>query len=175
MKEVLKEKYIQYTLKKKEERERRWRKAIPVFDYSIISNNCWGGFVYQGFRQRYLSPTIGLFMMGKDYVKFCYHLMDYLNDELTFIDQKEARYYHYFKKLDKPVNYPVARLKDIEIYFMHYKDRLEAYEKWSRRKDRINDKKLFFKFSERQDVTYEQIKMFDELPYNKVVFKNIRI
>ena len=41
MKEVLKEKYIQYTLKKKEERERRWRKAIPVFDYSIISNNCW--------------------------------------------------------------------------------------------------------------------------------------
>ena len=118
----IRDRYIQYTLKKKEERKRRWRKAIPVFDYSIISNNCWGGFVYQGFRQRYLSPTIGLFMMGKDYVKFCYHLMDYLNDELTFIDQKEARYYHYFKKLDKPVNYPVARLKDIEIYFMHYKD-----------------------------------------------------
>lgn len=42
--------------------------------FSIISNNCWGGIVYDIFGLQYLSPTIGLFMFSDDYIRFCENL-----------------------------------------------------------------------------------------------------
>ena len=52
---------------------------------TIISNNCWGGNVYQKFGLKYTSPTIGLFMIGEDYVKFCKNLRYYSTLNLKFI------------------------------------------------------------------------------------------
>lgn len=46
------------------------RKKINCTDFSIISNNCWGGFVYQKFGIKYTSPTVGLFIYENDYVNF---------------------------------------------------------------------------------------------------------
>jgi uncharacterized protein HI_1244 len=55
--------------------------------------------------------------------------------------------------------------------FLHYKSEQEAYEKWNRRKARINWDNLIVKFCDQDRATEEHIKAFDKLPYrNKLCF-----
>ncbi len=93
------------------------RKKLKNKDFCIISNNCWAGFVYQKFGIKYNTPTIGLFIYEKDYVKFYSNLKYYLSLPLEFIEIKDSRYY---KKAtnngEKEINYPIAKLDDIEIF-----------------------------------------------------------
>lgn len=148
------------------------RRKLNNKNFCIISNNCWGGFIYQKFGIKYNTPTIGLFIYEKDYVKFCTNLKYYLSLPLKFIETKESKY---FAKVTnnglKEISYPIAKLDDIEVFFMHYKSEAEAIEKWERRKKRVNFDNLLIKMSERNDCDLETIKTFCNLPYkNKICF-----
>ena len=44
------------------------RESLLVQDFSIISNNCWGGSVYRRYRLKYSSPTVGLYMFANEYI-----------------------------------------------------------------------------------------------------------
>ena len=59
------------------------RKQLLFTDFTIISNNCWGGLVYQYFGLPYTSPTVGLFIMDDDYIKFLENLDYYLSQPLA--------------------------------------------------------------------------------------------
>ena len=84
--------------------------------FSIISNNCWGGFVYQKFGLTYQSPTVGVGIVDQHFFKLCRNLKYYLSLNLEFIDPKEAEYYPQRRqRYGKEIDYPVARLGDIEI------------------------------------------------------------
>ena len=155
--------YIKYTYKIR-------RKKINCDDFTIISNNCWGGTVYQSYGLKYNTPTVGLFFLAEDYIKFVYNIKEYLKEELVFINQNESKKY---KLTKKEMDFPIAKLKDIEIYFMHYKTKKEAKEKWERRCKRINWNKILFKFSNQNFYTQQHIKKFLELPEkNKICFVN---
>ncbi len=39
------------------------RKALRFTDFTIISNNCWGGMIYESYNLPKQSPTVGLFLM----------------------------------------------------------------------------------------------------------------
>lgn len=142
-------------------------------DFSIISNNCWGGFIYQKYGLEYRSPTIGLYILGHDFVKLCSDLERYMRLKLVFIPWENATY-NYALKGRTP--YPVAKLGDIEIYFMHYRSQQEAAEKWYRRVGRINPQKIIFKLSQREGCSKEDIEAFMALPLkNKVCFAYDRV
>ena len=96
---------------------------------SIISSNCIGGVIYSEIGTRFLSPTINLYIMPSDFVKFVSNLKLYLESELEFIDENS--------------NFPIAKLIDIKIYFMHYNSEEEAREKWNERKKRVNYDNIF--------------------------------
>ncbi len=140
--------------------------------FTIISNNCWGGFVYQRFKLPYQSPTIGLFIPDRHYFRFCCNLKEYLESELDFIDPKDSEYYEMRRaKYGKEIDYPVAKLKDIEIWFTHYKSREEVLRKWNRRKTRVNYEKVIYKWSQRSPEAAELVKDFIELPLHpKIAF-----
>lgn len=146
------------------------RRKLKNTDFTIISNNCWGGFVYQKYGLKYQSPTIGLFFIGNDYIKFCANLKYYINQPLKFISFKSSQNYELIKKSE--IEYPVAKLDDIEIYFMHYDSEEEALEKWERRVKRINLDRILFKLSQRkQEFEKRDIEEFMKLPLkNKVCF-----
>lgn len=155
--------YIKFTYQRR-------RTKISCDDFTIISNNCWGGTVYQSYGLKYNTPTVGLFFMTEDYIKFVYNIEEYLRAELKFIDPRESKRY---KKEKKEITFPVGRLKDIEIYFMHYKSKEEAEEKWKRRTKRVNWNKILYKFSNQNSCTREHIEQFLKLPVkNKVCFVN---
>ena len=69
---------------------KRWganfrKKQLKSTEFTIISNNCWGGIVYESYNLPKQSPTTGLFFMAKDYIEFSSDLKRYIYGELTFI------------------------------------------------------------------------------------------
>lgn len=143
------------------------KKKLLSPDFSIISNNCWGGLISQKYGIRYNSPTCGLLIFGNDYVKFCKDLKKYTNMKLRFIELSEAKYSDFFED----VSFPVGILGDIEIYFLHYSSEKEAAEKWYRRCKRINWNYLIYKISERENFTQQDMLHFSQLPLkNKLIF-----
>ena len=155
--------YIKFTYKKR-------RKKINCSDFTIISNNCWGGTVYQSYGLRYNTPTVGLYFMAEDYIKFIYNIKEYLKFDLEFIDFSESKK---AKLTGEKHSYPVGKLHDIEIYFMHYKSKEEAKKKWNIRKNRINWNKIIFKFSNQNFCNKENIEQFLKLSEkHKICFVN---
>ena len=137
-------------------------------NFTIISNNCWGSFIYQKYGLPYKSPTAGLYILGHDFVKLCADWENYFEKKLEFIPWESCAHY---EKIKDQSPYPVAQLGDIEIYFMHYKTAEEAAEKWYRRIKRINPNRMLFKLSQREGCSKEDIEQFMALPLkNKLCF-----
>ena len=146
------------------------RKDLRDTHFSIISNNCWAGFVYQYYNLPYQTPTIGLYFFADDYVRFVSDLRHYCNCNLSFIKAEDSRYHEVLKERGQE-NIPIGLLDDVEIMFLHYSTPEEAKEKWERRVRRINWNHLIIKFSQQNLATIEQLKIVDQLPYqSKIIF-----
>lgn len=113
-------------------------------DFSIISNNCTGGYVYQYFGIPYNTPTEGLYFIPSDYLKVIHRPEYYFNHKVELIEPKQSA----MAKMGREINHPVGKIDDVEIYFLHYPDSEEALSKWYRRCSRINYNKLFFLMTE---------------------------
>jgi uncharacterized protein (DUF1919 family) len=168
-------KYIVYKRNKFRERNylRRIRKENKNIDFSIISNNCWGGSISEDLQLPYNSPTVGLFFFAPCYLKFILDLEEKVHDNIEFIKESKYEKGNYLQSL-KP--YPIGLLKgEIEIHFLHYENELDALEKWRRRTERINYQNLFLSFSDSETCNDDQIRTFDSLSYKKVFFSSKEI
>lgn len=145
-------------------------KKLKNQNFTIISNNCWGGMVYESYNIRKDSPTVGLYFMANDYIKFLSNLQFYIDQELEFIEPEQSKYFNKFKTDEAWKKYPKARLGDVEIIFMHYHDEKEAREKWNSRCKRIHWDKLLVKFNDQNGCTIENINEFMKLPFENKLF-----
>ena len=157
----------------------KMRRKLRCTDFSIISNNCWAGTaVYQPFGLKYNTPTVGLFIMDEDYIRFIENLKWYLNQSLQFIEPRESKFYDKISKGGPAtISYPIATIgSDVEIHFLHYHSKEEAENKWLRRVKRVNFDRLLVKMSLR-DSGYDKTAMLDRfcgLPYkNKLCFSPV--
>ena len=57
-------------------------KKIKDKEFTIISNNCWGGMIYESYGLQKQTPTVGLFIMPDDYIKFLRNLREYVSQEI---------------------------------------------------------------------------------------------
>ena len=141
-------------------------------DFCIISNNCWGGKVYQRYGKSYSSPTVGLYFFSSDYISFLKDIDYYLSIPIEMLSAKESKNWAKLKQLGQE-NVPIGKLDDVEVVFLHYKTKEEAEQKWERRKHRVKKDNLIIKFSQMNGCTDEHIREFDSLPYKtKFVFTN---
>ncbi len=146
------------------------KKSIKNKNFSIISNNCWAGRVYQYLDMPYLSPTAGLYFFAPDYIKFVSDLRKYLDTPLRFINPEESKYYDEIKNRNQ-TDKPIGILDDVEIVFLHYKTKEEAEEKWNRRKERVNFDNIILKFSRMNLCSDKEIEAFCNISFeNKFVF-----
>lgn len=143
------------------------RRKLKNRDFSIISNNCWGGLISQYYGLPYMSPTCGLLINGTDYIKFCKDIKHYLSLKLEFFNFADSIFN---SEVYGTVPFPVAKLGDIQIGFVHYATPKEAAEKWYRRAKRINWNNVIFKLSQRESFSDEDVEAFAalELP-NKLI------
>ena len=87
--------------------------------------------------------------MPSNYIIFLKNLKEYINMDMKFIKPEDSKYKEYISYKDKRFgSYPMGKLNDVEIHFLHYKSPEEAYEKWNRRRQRINFKNLIVKFND---------------------------
>ena len=139
------------------------RKHIKNKSFTIISNNCWAGGIYQDLKLPYATPTIGLFFYPEDYICFLEDLKNCINAPLEFT--KKSKYNNVNSK------YPIGLINNkIEIHFLHYKTEKEAKSKWNRRVKRINWNNLYIKMDDRDGCTLDIIKRFDQLPFKDKIF-----
>lgn len=150
------------------------RKELKNTKFTIISNNCWGGMVYESYDLPKESPTTGLFFMASDYIKFLSDIKGYLAEELVFIDPKDSKYIDFLKSDKRFGSYPIGMLGDIEIMFLHYHSQQEVKEKWERRIKRISWDKLIVKFNDQNECTADDVKAFAKLPYKHKLFFTIK-
>lgn len=157
-------------------RTARWRrKEIQNTDWTIISNNCWGGFIYQSYGLPYNTPTIGGFFVAEDYLEFISDLEGWIAEPLQFLASEESRYAEHYKDWEKFGTYPIGCLKKdgkmVEIHFMHYSTEEETLKHWNDRIKRMNLKKVLYKFNDQNLCTEEHLKRFAEMPLkHKICF-----
>lgn len=148
------------------------RKELVNRDFTIISNNCWGGIVYQDFKLPYNSPFIGMFIHTPDYFKLLNNLEYYMNVDLKFTTKSKYDSVNKDREtgLHSPT-FPIGLLDDVELDMLHYASEHEAYEKWNRRKERMNWDNLYIKACEKLLFTHDNLADFASLPFkNKVIF-----
>lgn len=133
-----------------------YRLRLKESNFSIIANDCWGGFVYNQLGLAYNTPFIWLYL-DHNYMKLLKNLKHYLSCDLSFVELPG-------------INHPVGMLDDIFIYFNHYKTNEEAREKWVRRLQRFNDKNVFVKMTIEDEKTAIEFERLDIK--NKIAFTN---
>lgn len=142
---------------------KRNRKFVCNYEHneeiSLITCNCIGGLLYSDIGMRFCSPTINLYIESPDFVKFANNLRHYIDSELEFYSCS---------------NYPIGRLDDILIHFLHYDDFDSAKEKWNIRKERIVWDKIFVIMSDRDNFTPDLINDFMKIPYKKIIFSHTK-
>ncbi|MGX2947845.1 DUF1919 domain-containing protein [Frederiksenia canicola] len=133
------------------------RKRLTNANPTIIASNCNGGFIAHDLNLRFNSPFVNLFLTPKDFIRYLKNIEFYQQQNLTFVQTEKA--------------YPVAKLADITLYFMHYHSEQEAEQKWNERTKRMDLDNLFVMMTERDGCEYQDLMEFDALPFkNKVVF-----
>lgn len=152
----------------------RRRKKLKNMDFTIIANNCWAGKIYNSYNLPYKTPTIGCFIMPKDFLKMCEDLKTYMDIELLEVSPENSKYRSYFEKnfyeYNKFGKYPIGRLNDIEIHFLHYETFNVSKENWDRRKKRINWENIIIKLNDQNGLLEEDFQRFNLLAYKNKLF-----
>lgn len=131
------------------------RQHLMNSNFTVLCNNCVGGVILRELGERFNSPTVNLFFGAEDYIKFLENLDYYLQQTLVEIQSDRG--------------YPVAKLDDIAIYFMHYSTFDETKRIWKKRTARINRNNLYVILVQQNGFTEELLKKFDNLSYEHKV------
>ncbi len=138
------------------------QKKLKTTEFTIISNNCWGGRCYEYFNLQKQTPTVGAYFYAEQYVKFCKNLKYYLGLEMRIIPTIESKYYSHLLTIGKE-DAIVGVLDDIELFFLHYSDPRIVLEKWKRRVERIHWDRIILKFSYQNLCNDELIREFMQI------------
>lgn len=143
------------------------RRRVIARDFTIISNDCWGGMAYEELGWRYDTPFVGLFLMLEDYMRLLPRLRFYCASRVEFADRsRHGEINSWRETIKRP--YPIGVLGgDVEIQFLHYASRDEAELKWNRRVTRIHWNRLLVKTCWHDDVRMEGwLREFEQMPFD---------
>lgn len=104
--------------------------------WSILCNNCFGGFLSYRFGLEHRSPFKNLFIADGDLIRFADNIEHYLAQEPVFVCWKESPGYYDEKR------YPVLRLDDILLNCNHDTDPDEALATYARRVAKVDPSAL---------------------------------
>lgn len=144
------------------------RLGLNDTNFTIISNNCWGGVIYEYYDILKNSPTVGMYFFAEEYIRFISNLKYYLNLKLEIVTYEDSRYKDVLIKKNQTACL-IGKLEDVEIVLLHYYSADEAIEKWERRCKRVDYDNLIFKMSEMNLCTLEHLRAFDEFPAERKV------
>lgn len=148
---------------------------IPNFDFkryfslrenpvTILSDDCWGGYVYHELDLPFTSPLININWPKDSYCKFMQDPIYYLEQPLHMEQEGNPG-----KNL-----FPIGRLgegnRSVFLHFVHAPSIQKAKSLWDRRIARINKGRIFIKVSfDGTDPQREKyLDVFRQIPYSKI-------
>ncbi|TRW26418.1 DUF1919 domain-containing protein [Flavobacterium zepuense] len=146
-------------------------KKIKNKDFTIISDNCWGGNLYTQLKISYKTPTVGLGMGKHGYLNFIEKLNT--QEATTFWQLSADRCY--------PLNprriYPVGKTSLGTVHFLHYKEFDPAVRLFQIRYKKINWDNIFYKIDfELEFYTPEHIQRWNDMKIpNSIAFYSDRV
>ena len=133
------------------------RRKLKNTEPSLMCDNCNAGVILHDLGLKFNSPTVNLYFKPADYLRFLTEPHKYLNAVPVEINTEKS--------------FPVGKIEDVTVFFMHYPDFETAKKKWVERSSRVNFDKLFLMMTDKNSCVYEQVAKFDSLPYaHKVIF-----
>ncbi len=134
-----------------------------------------GGLIYESYGLQKDSPTIGLYFVADEYIKFVTNLHYYTQEcEMHFVEPEQARHRDFYAQDKRFGSFPIALVGDVEIAMLHYHSQEEAVEKWKRRCKRINWNKLLVKMNDQNECEHQHAEQFMELPFKNKLFMTVR-
>lgn len=162
---MISKKFVKYRIARRNRflwRNKWDQRNLKNKSFSLFSHNCLGGIMYHDLGVEFQSPTINMRFTPSDFITLMQNLEFYLNADIEWLDTDSS--------------FPVGLLGGgIRIDFVHYKDKAEVIDKWNERKRRVHKDNIFLICCD-EGLSFEQIKVFDELPYeNKILFTSKRM
>lgn len=141
-------------------------------NFTIISNNCFGGTVYEWYNLPKQSPTVGCFFVSEDYIKFISSFTNYIQSELKLINITQSKHIAFYKSLPTYNDSLFCGVlnDEVELVFLHYSTREQIINKWNRRIKRINYENIIFKFNDQNEFESKYFDEFISLPYKNKLF-----
>lgn len=138
------------------------RNILENCNPTLITSDCIGGVMAHDLKLKFNSPTINLYFSSSGYLNFIENPTKYLDAKMCELCEHEYPY-------------PVAKLEDIVLYLVHYKDIESAQIAWDRRKKRMDFNNAYYFMTDRNGCTERDIARFDKLSYkNKVIFVHLK-
>jgi uncharacterized protein (DUF1919 family) len=118
---------------------------------SIISDDCWGGRVYEANSLPCHSPFVGMGFATREYIHFLERMREPgALDPISISSEKKG--------------YPVIQTRHAELYGMHYKTEQEFMQRYQRRRLRLNLARPWIKIDfGRPDYRPEDIERWNTL------------
>lgn len=148
---------------------------LPNFDFkryesllenpvTILSNDCWGGMVYNALGLPFCSPLINTYCEAESYFKLIQDPFFYFEQPLRMKGEGIPRENVF------PLGWIGEGDRRIEIQFMHEPSFQVAEEKWNKRRERVNEDRVFVKaaIDGREPRREEYLSVFEQLPHNKM-------
>jgi uncharacterized protein (DUF1919 family) len=146
-------------------------KLLKNRDFTILSFNCLGGFLYHELGLRMDSPTINLWIPQWDFNRYVRHLEAFTKQGILTLDHMGTAVWDEEKGIS--TQYPIATLTcdagAVTIHFNHHTDFETARHDWMRRADRIHYDNIYVvSLYDEEEQTY--LDDFMTLPYkNKII------
>ena len=149
--------------------QQKRKRRLKNHNFTIISNTCVGGVIYNALGERFNSPTINLVIWEEEFLTFCNNLRKYSQCSIQELAPIESGINY--------VSYPVGLLKgkeynlpDITVRFVHYHSFEEAKQKWESRFKRVNYNNIFIIMERGMNPNEVIMDEFESLPYKNKVF-----
>lgn len=131
------------------------KKALANDRFTLLSQNCIGGVFYHDMGLPFQSPTINLYFTAADFVKLA---------------KEPRRYMELSLEVKWGLDYPLGKLGDIMIHFMHYKTCEEAKAAWERRKARVDYDNIVIISTDMEGFDDSVFEQWKAIPYPKALF-----
>ena len=146
---------VKLQLLKNARRIRKIRRHLHCDHLTVISQNCIGGVFSHDMNLQFQSPTVNLFIPAADFIKFVNNLEHYLAAELQVQWGEE---------------YPVGRIDDVQLHFVHYGSCQQARVAWERRKQRVDLNKVLVLSTDRDGFDAGVFEQWKAIRYPKLLF-----
>jgi uncharacterized protein (DUF1919 family) len=143
------------------------RAGLEFENFTVISNDCWGQALYEGYGLPYQTPLVGAGMHADCFLCFLTDIEGYLRSPLRFI--AKSRYMAVKRLRNHSHLWPIGLLRDdVEVHFMHYYTEDACRRMWDAGCEKLRLDRLAVKFTADKDgATPEHVKRFAAMHFER--------